>query len=375
MCRMMALTCDQYISPMEAVNGLSAMQEGYDGSGMGILLRDLGGPFETLKSEPILSGIFSREGLKRLDRFMLRTGFTTKYKITFKLANEPPCGTPRRDVYLVRAYESPPEYESLTTAELHQRYTQLRLELKQMGDAENDMMVFSFWPDTIVMKEIGEPTELARYFDLGRQELQAKVIMAQGRQNTNYAIDLYACHPFFLQGFATMTNGENTAFISNREFLSSRGFCGYTGYHSDSEVFTHSLHYTMTCLGLGIEAYKHVVTPLDSDLLRQHPDADFLTYLKYACRHLIIDGPNCVVGCLPDNTVFMVQDRKKLRPGVVGGMPGKYGFASEVCGLDAALADRNPDHDYQPMHLETVAVAPNGSRMDIYRQNEALLSN
>ena len=24
--------------------------------------------------------------------------------------------------------------------------------------------------------------------------------MAQGRQNTNYAINLYACHPFFIQG-------------------------------------------------------------------------------------------------------------------------------------------------------------------------------
>ena len=375
MCRLLALTCENAISPMDAVNGLSAMQEGYNGSGMGLLLRDLGGPFESMKGAPILSGIFSDEGLKRLDRFMLHAGFTTKYAISFKLPSEPLPGTPKRDVYLVRAYESPGEYEALSLDALHQKYMQVRLELKKMGEAENDMMIFSFWPDTIVFKEIGEPMALADYLDLGREELRARVIMAQGRQNTDYAVDLHACHPFFLQGFATMTNGENTTFISNREFLASRGFAGYGGYQSDAEVFTHSLHYTMTCLGLGLEVYKHVVTPLDANTLRDHPDTDFLTYLKYACRHLIIDGPNCVVGCLPDNTLFMVQDRKKLTPGVVGGQPGKYGFASEACGLDAAMVDRESCQDYQPMHLETVAVRPHRQRLDIYSQTEALLGN
>ena len=42
-----------------------------------------------------------------------------------------------------------------------------------------------------------------------------------------------------------MTNGENTAFIPIKEFLMSRGFPGYTGFQSDSEVFTHILHYTL----------------------------------------------------------------------------------------------------------------------------------
>jgi predicted glutamine amidotransferase len=42
---------------------------------------------------------------------------------------------------------------------------------------------------------------VAHYLKLDRKELHARVIMAQGRQNTNYAINLYACHPFFIQGF------------------------------------------------------------------------------------------------------------------------------------------------------------------------------
>jgi hypothetical protein len=73
---------------------------------------------------------------------------------------------------------------------------------------------------------------VAHYLKLDRKELHARVIMAQGRQNTNYAINLYACHPFFIQGYATMTNGENTAFTPIREYLLSRNFPGYAGYQS-----------------------------------------------------------------------------------------------------------------------------------------------
>ena len=375
MCRLIALTSDHFLSPLEAIDGLTAMREGYDGSGVGLLLRDLGGPFESMKDAPILSGIFSNEGLKQLDHYMLHKGFTTKYKMSFKLPPSPPDGTPKREVYLVRAYDPPVEFDDLDTDERCHEFMELRLDLKKMGESNKDMMVFSFWPDTIVLKEIGEPLALAEYLGLGRESLRARIIMAQGRQNTNHDINLYACHPFFLQGYATMTNGENTAFGPNREFLTSRGFRGYNGYQSDSEVFTHSLHFTMTQLGLDLNAFKHVITPLDQGCLDAHPDGNFLLHLKHSCRQLIIDGPNCVVGCLPDNTLFMTQDRKKLRPGIVGGLPGKYGFASEVCGLDAAIPERDQADDFQPMHLDTVAVGNNRRSLTVFRQSDALLAN
>jgi hypothetical protein len=78
--------------------------------------------------------------------------------------------------------------------------------------------------------------------------------------------------------------------------------------------------------------------------------------LKQTCRRLIIDGPNCVIGSLPDHSLFMVQDRKKLRPGVVGGRPGVFAFSSELCGLDVAIPDRDKRKDFQPMHLDTAIV-------------------
>jgi len=372
MCRLFSITSKDPLSPMVALEALDVMREGHDCSGVGIFLRDLAGPFEDMKDAPILSGIFSDSGIRRLDSFMMDIGFMTKYKISIKLPKVPPPGVPKRDVYLVRAYEYPEEWEDLSKDELYERLLMIRLQLRAMGEEKNDMIVYSFWPDVIMIKEIGDPLLVAEHLNLDRKELHARVIMAQGRQNTNYAITLYACHPFFIQGYSTMTNGENTAFVPIRSYLESRDFSGYTGYQSDSEVFTHILHYTIKKLGLGIEAYKHIITPLQDGDLQNHPNAYFLKNLKQTCRQLIIDGPNCVIGCLPDHSVFMVQDRKKLRPGVVGGRPGMYAFASEICGLDSAIPNRDKHSDFQPMYLDTVIVGPDRQEVSICSQTDPL---
>src|SRR6056297_3154236 len=277
MCRLFGLTSDMPVSPMVALNALDVMREGHDGSGVGLFLRDLGGPFEEMKDAPILSGIFTEDGIKRLDAYMIDMGFLTKYKISIKTPKVPPPGVPKRDIYLIRAYEYPDEWEELSDAEKHNRLLEIRLKLQAMGRENHDMIVFSFWPDTIMIKEIGDPLTVGNFLELSNEKLNARIIMAQGRQKTNYAINLYACHPFFIQGFSTMTNGENTAFVPIREYLSSRGEPGYTGFYSDSEVFVHILHYTVNHLGLGVEAYKHMITPLQDADLESHPNGEFLS--------------------------------------------------------------------------------------------------
>jgi hypothetical protein len=55
MCRLSAITSSEYISPMESIYALETMKEGHDGSGLGLMLKDLGGPFEEFKGHPILS--------------------------------------------------------------------------------------------------------------------------------------------------------------------------------------------------------------------------------------------------------------------------------------------------------------------------------
>jgi hypothetical protein len=251
---------------------------------------------------------------------MMDVGFMTKYKITIKVPKNPPPGVPKRDIYLIRAYEYPEEWDDYPQAALYEKLLEIRLQLRAMGEEKHDMIVFSFWPDVIMLKEIGDPLQVAHYLKLDRKELHARVIMAQGRQNTNYAINLYACHPFFIQGYASMTNGECTAFTPIREFLLSRNFPGYSGYQSDSEVFTHILHYTQTRLGLDISAYKHIITPLQDADDRDHhqcrpvetaqtvvPPPD---HRRAQLRHRLPAGPQSLHGSGPQE----VAARRGGRP-------------------------------------------------------------
>jgi len=372
MCRLFSITSTSPLSPIKAVEALDIMKEGHDGSGVGLFLTGLDGPFARFQGLPILSGIFTRQGRRRMEDYMSGLGFTSRYSLALEPAGTPPSGTPKREVYLVQVFEPPGEWQGLDHDLQKSNLTQIRLSLRHMGEAASDMVIFSFWPDVIMIKEVGDPMLTGEYLGLDREELYAGRILAQGRQNTNYGINLYACHPFFIQGISTMTNGENTAFVPIKEYLSRQGVMGYEGYQSDSEVFTHILHFTLNELGLGIEAYKHIITPLQDHDLHGHPDADFLKRLKQVCRRLIIDGPNCVIGCLPDKTMFMVQDRKKLRPGIVGGKPGLYAFSSEACGLDAVIPERDKKMDFQPMHLDTAIVSPECREVRICRQTQPL---
>ena len=50
MCRLFAMTSETPVSPMIAMEAMDVMREGHDGSGVGLFLRDLGGPFEEIKN-------------------------------------------------------------------------------------------------------------------------------------------------------------------------------------------------------------------------------------------------------------------------------------------------------------------------------------
>ncbi|HEB75689.1 MAG TPA: glutamate synthase [Nitrospirae bacterium] len=366
MCRLSAITSSEYISPMENILALETMKEGHDGSGMGLILKDLGGEFEELKDYPILSGICSKDGLHALDSYMDGLGFQLKYTWTPKI--KPVKGIERRDYYFARVYEYPDEYREKDTEEKESLLLSTRIALRRMGEADESIIVFSFYPDIITLKEVGDPLQLGEFFGLDNSTLKARIILAQGRQNTNYAINLYACHPFFIQGYGSMTNGENTAFVPIREFLMSRGFPGYMGYNSDSEVFTHILHYTCRRLGYPMTYYKDVITPLKASEIETRPDSEAVNFLRISLRPLCIDGPNCVIGFTPDGTCFMVQDSKKLRPGVVGGVKGKYALMSEECGLDKAIPDRERSNDIFPMKYDMVVVSPGAEEVKVWNQ-------
>ena len=366
MCRLSAITSSEYISPMENILALETMKEGHDGSGLGLMLKDLGGPFKDLKQYPILSTICSNRGVEVLNDFMMSQGFSEKFSWEPMIKSMP--GIDRRDHYLIKVYDYPSGYRDRPMREKEDLLMNTRLSLRKIGEPDESIFAFSFYPDVLTLKEVGDPLAVGEFFGLDRSDISAKIVLAQGRQNTNYAIYLYACHPFFIQGYGTMTNGENTAFVPIREFLMGRGVPGYIGYNSDSEVFTHILHYTNRQLGYPLHYYKDVITPLAEKEIDGRSDGQAVRLLKRSLRPLCIDGPNCVIGFTPDGSCFMVQDAKKLRPGVVGGIPGKYGLMSEVCGLDAALPGRDRSTDIFPMKYDMAIIAPDAREVKVWNQ-------
>jgi len=370
MCRLALKTATDPFSPFEVLTAMEAMKEGYDGSGLGLLLRGM--EFEDFKYNPrfpILSGIAKTEkSWRRLDDFMEDRGYELKYDHRFAM-DRSYSGDNYRYRYFLRAYRMPERFFEATKEEREMELLNTRLAIRKNGeDHDNDLTVFSFYPDVAMIKEVGWPLQIGNLLRLHDGQIKSRVCMAQGRQNTNYGINLYACHPFFVQGVATMTNGENTAFVPIRDWLLGRNFPGYIGYQSDSEVFTHILHYTLKQLKLPLQAYKHIITPLRPDELDNHPQGDFLKGLRSVCRRLIIDGPNAVIGTLPDETSLLVMDQKKLRPATVGGRPGAWAIASEMCGVDAMVPDRDPSLDFQPMREHTIIIPPERKELTIWSQ-------
>jgi glutamate synthase domain-containing protein 1 len=343
---------------MENIIALETMKEGHDGSGLGLVLKDLGGIFADFKQYPILSAICTETGLNTLDNTMSALGFKEIFSWQPKIRNVK--DVTQRGSYITKIYDYPVKYKDIPFAEKEDLLMNTRLRLRSQGEADQSLFVFSFYPDIITLKEVGDPLDVAEFFSLDNGELKARIILAQGRQNTNYEIYLYACHPFFIQGYCTMTNGENTAFVPIKEFLSSRAFPGYMGYNSDSEVFTHILHYSNRHLKYPLTYYKDVITPLRDTELGGRCDGQALRMMRNSLRPLCIDGPNCVIGFTPDGTTFMVHDAKKLRPGVVGGVKGKYAFMSEECGLQSAIPNRDTKEDIIPMKYDMVMV-PSGA--------------
>jgi glutamate synthase domain-containing protein 1 len=366
MCRLAAITSSKYFSPIENILSIETMKEGYDGSGLGLTLKNLGGEFEELKEYPILSGTCSKRGKEILDDYLYKIGFKLKYEWAPKI--RPVKGIVARDYYFARVYEYPRSYRDQPMHAKEDLFMKTRLSLRKIGEPDESIFIFSFYPDVITLKEVGDPIQLADFFGLDRDGLKAKIVFAQGRQNTNYSIYLYACHPFFIQGYCSMTNGENTAFVPIREFLMSRGFPGYIGYNSDSEVFTHILHYTVRQLGWPLTYYKDVITPLKASEIETREDRGSLGLIKHSLRPLCIDGPNVIIGFTPYGTCFMVHDSKKLRPGVVGGVKGKYALMSEECGLDTAIPERDRTKDIFPMKYDMVIVEPQAEEVKVWNQ-------
>jgi hypothetical protein len=141
----------------------------------------------------------------------------------------------------------------------------------------------------------------------------------------------------------------------NRDFQQTLN-AAYVGFESDTQCFLYTLHYVVEELGWPVQYYKHVITPLPFEEMEVRPDAPVLYEIRQACQNLEINGPNTVIFVLPDGRMGIACDSKKLRPVVVGSGGGMVVAASEVCGLNQIIPDRDSSRDIYPGERELVLV-------------------
>jgi len=340
-------------------------QEGHDNSGFAMVMQDLSGVFSNYKDKPLLSLACTQKGAKLVEDYMDTNGFISLFEWTPRINKKPGLDIKAMQHYIFRAYDYPDYMAKSSDAEKEELLLDTRLAIRTMLEKEDNGYAFSFWPDVLTLKEIGDPRDIATYFGLwdDKGDLMAKNVVVQCRQNTNYKIIRYAAHPFFIQGYTLCANGENTFYTKNKEYQKSLNR-GYIGFESDSQNFLYTLHYVLHELKWPIKYYKHVITPLPFAEIEKRPDCKELTAIRQTLGHLEINGPNTIIGMLPDSAIITCCDSKKLRPVVIGGDHETMAISSEVCGLNVILPNRDKTADIYPDEREIVII---NSEMEVQR--------
>jgi len=357
MCRIGAIKSINYVHPSQALLLMQSQQKGHDNSGFAMVMHDLGGIFESYKHLPTLSLACTDEGVKVAEDILHAAGFNRVMQWVPETNPLPGLDINAMPNYLFQTYDYPKHVRHLEQKAKEELLLDMRLKLRKALEKDEMGFAYSFWPDVVTLKEIGDPKDIGTYFNLWQPDnkFTAKVITAQCRQNTNYDIVRYAAHPFHLQGYTALANGENTFYLKNVE-LQRKLHRGYIGFESDSQCFLYTLHYVHRELGWPLSYFKHVITPLPFEDIERRDDKQQLLAIRQSLAHLEINGPNTIIGVLPDSTLFTCCDAKKLRPIVVGRDEEMVVFSSEVCGINEVLPNRDWEADIYPHEREVVAV-------------------
>lgn len=361
MCRIGSIKSKNYIHPSLVLKLMRSQQKGHDNSGFAFVMQDLGGIFENYKNLPILSMAVTDEGMKFAEDILHQAGFTRVFQYNMEVypagAGEKPLEIEAMPNYVFEVFQYPKNYQNASREEKDDLLLDTRLKLRAALEKNDEGYVYSFFEDVISLKEIGNPNDIGKYFNLLSEDvnLKAKIITAQCRQNTNYDIVRYAAHPFFLQGYTTLTNGENTFYEKNK-LMQQNLHKGYIGFESDSQCFLYTLHYVHKILKWPLKYYKHVLTPLPFEEIEKRDNKNVLERIKSSLSNLEINGPNTTIGVLPDGTMFNVIDSKKLRPTVVCKDKDMVIITSEVCGANEILPDRDITKDIYTNERELVVV-------------------
>lgn len=357
MCRIGAIKSRNKIHPSLALKLMRGQQEGHDDSGFAFIMQDMGGLFENYKDLPLLSMSATVEGTRITEDILQEIGFTRVMQWSPDINNISGLKIEAMPNYIFEVVQYPKSYSHATKEEKEELLINTTLKVRQALEAKKAGYIYSFWPDVLTIKEIGSPKDIGTYFNLweGNNDLTSSIITAQCRQNTNYDIVRYAAHPFFLEGYTGLVNGENTFYEKNKHYQ-AKLYKGYIGFESDSQCLLYTLHYIHKILKWPIQYFKHVITPLEYDEIIKRKDSEILLRIKASLSHLEINGPNTLLAVTPDKKLMCVCDSKKLRPIVIGRDENTLIMTSEVVGINDILPNRDQTQDIYPTERETIIV-------------------
>lgn len=357
MCRIGAIKSKNKLHPSIALKLMRSQQEGHDDSGFAFVMQDMGGLFESYKELPLLSMAATVEGTRLAEDILREIGFSRVMQWSPNINNKKGLKIEAMPNYIFEVLQYPKSYKHATKEEKEELLIDTAIKLRKTLEETNSGYLYSFWPDTLTLKEIGSPKDIGTYFDLWEEnrDLTSSIITAQCRQNTNYDIVRYAAHPFFLEGYTGLVNGENTFYEKNKCYQQSL-YKGYMGFESDSQCLLYTLHYIHKILKWPLQYYKHTITPLGYDEIVKRDDKEILLRIKASLSHLEINGPNTLLAVTPDKELFCVCDSKKLRPVVIGRSDDTVIITSEVVGINDLIPQRDISKDIYPTERETIIV-------------------
>ena len=357
MCRIGAIKSKKKLHPSYALKLMRSQQEGHDDSGFAFVMQDLGGLFENYKELPLLSMAATVEGTRLAEDILREIGFTRVMQWSPDINHKKGLKIEAMPNYMFEVVQYPKSYRHATKEEKEELLIDTSIKIRKVLEETNSGFIYSFWPDTLTLKEIGSPKDIGTYFNLweGNKDLTSSIITAQCRQNTNYDIVRYAAHPFFLEGYTGLVNGENTFYEKNKDYQMNL-YKGYIGFESDSQCLLYTLHYIHKILKWPLKYFKHTITPLEYDEIIKRTDSEILLRIKASLANLEINGPNTFLGVTPDKDLICVCDSKKLRPIVIGKDEDTVIMTSEVAGINDLMPDRNLEEDIYPNEHETVIV-------------------
>lgn len=220
MCRIGAIKSKKKLHPSIALKLMRSQQEGHDDSGFAFVMQDMGGLFENYKELPLLSMAATVEGTRLAEDILREIGFSRVMQWSPDINNQKGLKIEAMPNYIFEVLQYPKSYKHATKEEKEELLIDTSIRLRKALEESNSGFIYSFWPDTLTLKEIGSPRDIGTYFNLweGNKDLTSSIITAQCRQNTNYDIVRYAAHPFFIEGYTGLVNGENTFYEKNKSY-------------------------------------------------------------------------------------------------------------------------------------------------------------